>query len=283
MLIETIWGAFAMDAILDELQEHAAGLNAGRWDYIFSLIKAFRERPDMVLPDRAQVTMAVPFMRAYTQLLVQTCHRRGAHAIGGMSAFIPNRRQPEVTERALAKVREDKEREAGDGFDGTWVAHPDLVPVATQVFDRAFGDRVDQKQRLREDVSVSAAQLTDVAIEGGRITEAGVRGNVSVGVQYLDNWLRGNGAAGINDLMEDVATAEISRSQLWQWRTHGVTLDDGRVVDAALLRAVIDEELAALGGPAVGRVGEATALLAGLALSDTFADFLTLPAYPLLD
>ncbi len=283
VLIETIWGAFAMDAILDELREHAAGLNAGRWDYIFSLIKAFRERPDMVLPDRAQVTMAVPFMRAYTQLLVQTCHRRGAHAIGGMSAFIPNRRQPEVTERALAKVREDKEREAGDGFDGTWVAHPDLVPVATEVFDRAFGDRVDQKHRLREDVSVSAGQLVDVGIDGGRITEAGVRGNVSVGVQYLDNWLRGNGAAGINDLMEDVATAEISRSQLWQWRRHGVTLDDGRVVDAALVRGIIDEELAALGGPTVGRVGEATTLLAGLALSDDFADFLTLPAYPLLD
>ncbi len=283
VLIETIWGAFEMDEILGELREHAAGLNAGRWDYIFSLIKAFRERPDMVLPDRAQVTMAVPFMRAYTQLLVRTCHRRGAHAIGGMSAFIPNRRQPEVTERALAKVREDKQREAGDGFDGTWVAHPDLVPVAQAEFDAAFGDRVDQKHRLREDVTVTAAQLVDVAIPGGRMTEAGLRGNVSVGVQYLDNWLRGNGAAGINDLMEDVATAEISRSQLWQWRTHGVTLEDGRVVDAALIRSVMEEELAALGGPAVGRQGEASALLAGLALSDDFTDFLTLPAYPLLD
>jgi malate synthase len=222
-------------------------------------------------------------MRAYTQLLVQTCHRRGAHAIGGMSAFIPNRRQPEVTERALAKVREDKEREAGDGFDGTWVAHPDLVPVAREVFDAALGDRVDQRHRLREDVSVTPDQLLNVGIDGGRVTEAGVRGNVSVGVQYLDNWLRGNGAAGINDLMEDVATAEISRSQLWQWRTHGVTLEDGRVVDAALLREIMDEELVALGGPMVGRVGEATALLAGLALSDDFSDFLTLPAYPLLD
>ncbi len=283
VLIETIWGAFEMDEILGELREHAAGLNAGRWDYIFSLIKAFRERPDMVLPDRAQVTMAVPFMRAYTQLLVRTCHRRGAHAIGGMSAFIPNRRQPEVTERALAKVREDKQREAGDGFDGTWVAHPDLVSVAQAEFDAAFGDRVDQKHRLREDVSVEAAQLLDVAIPGGRMTEAGLRGNVSVGVQYLDNWLRGNGAAAINDLMEDVATAEISRSQLWQWRTHGVTLEDGRVVDDALLRGVLGEELAALGGARVGRQGEAAALLAGLALSDDFSDFLTLPAYPLLD
>jgi len=283
VLIETIWAAFEMDEILGELREHAAGLNAGRWDYIFSLIKAFRERPDMVLPDRAQVTMAVPFMRAYTQLLVRTCHRRGAHAIGGMSAFIPNRRQPEVTERALAKVREDKQREAGDGFDGTWVAHPDLVGVAQAEFDAAFGDRVDQKHRLREDVSVTAAQLVDVAIPGGRMTEAGLRGNVSVGVQYLDNWLRGNGAAGINDLMEDVATAEISRSQLWQWRTHGVTLEDGRTVDAALIRSVMAEELAALGGPGVGRQGEASALLAGLALSEDFTDFLTLPAYPLLD
>jgi malate synthase len=283
VLIETIWAAFEMDEILHELREHAAGLNAGRWDYIFSLIKAFRERPDMVLPDRGQVTMAVPFMRAYTQLLVRTCHARGAHAIGGMSAFIPNRRQPEVTERALAKVREDKEREAGDGFDGTWVAHPDLVPVATEVFDRAFGDRVDQKDRLREDVTVTADQLADVAIDGGRVTEAGVRANVSVGLQYLDNWLRGNGAAAINDLMEDVATAEISRSQLWQWRRHGVTLDDGRTVDDELLRAVLAEELGALGGPSSGRLVEAAGLLDGLVLDDAFADFLTIPAYPLLD
>lgn len=283
VLIETIWAAFEMDEILYELREHAAGLNAGRWDYIFSLIKAFRERPDMVLPDRAQVTMAVPFMRAYTQLLVRTCHARGAHAIGGMSAFIPNRREPEVTERALAKVREDKEREAGDGFDGTWVAHPDLVPVAREVFDRAFGDRVDQKQRLREDLMIAPRQLVDVAIEGGRITEAGVRANVNVGLQYLDNWLRGNGAAAINDLMEDVATAEISRSQLWQWRRHRVALDDGRHVDDALLRAVLADELTALGGPSTGRLGDAADLLAGLVLDDAFADFLTLPAYLRLD
>jgi malate synthase len=237
----------------------------------------------MVLPDRAQVTMAVPFMRAYTQLLVRTCHARGAHAIGGMSAFIPNRRQPEVTERALARVREDKEREAGDGFDGTWVAHPDLVPVAMEVFDRAFGDRVDQKDRLREDVSVRPGQLVDVAIAGGVITDAGVRANVNVGLQYLDNWLRGNGAAAINDLMEDVATAEISRSQLWQWRRHGVVLDDGRRVDDALLRRVIEDELTGLGGPGTGRLGEAATLLEGLVLSDEFVDFLTYPAYPSLD
>jgi malate synthase len=283
VLIETIWAAFEMDEILYQLRDHAAGLNAGRWDYIFSLIKAFRERPDMILPDRAQVTMAVPFMRAYTQLLVRTCHARAAHAIGGMSAFIPNRREPEVTERALARVREDKEREAGDGFDGTWVAHPDLVPVATEVFDRAFGARLDQKDRLREDVAVNAAQLVDVAIEGGRITEAGVRANVNVGLRYLDSWLRGNGAAAINDLMEDVATAEISRSQLWQWRRHGVVLDDGRSVDDELVRTVIAEELGALGGPSEGRLGEASAALAGLVLADGFTDFLTLATYPLLD
>jgi malate synthase len=283
VLIETIWAAFEMDEILHELREHAAGLNAGRWDYIFSIIKAFRERPDMVLPDRASVTMAVPFMRAYTQLLVRTCHRRGAPAIGGMSAFIPDRRRPEVTERALAKVREDKEREAGDGFDGTWVAHPDLVPVATEVFDGAFGDRVDQKHRLREDVSVTAGQLVDVAIEGGRITEAGLRANVNVGLQYLDNWLRGNGAAAINDLMEDVATAEISRSQLWQWRRHRVALDDGRIVDHELLRGVLDDELGSLGGPTARRLGAAADLLRDLVLTDDFSDFLTLPAYPSLD
>ncbi|MET0773120.1 MAG: malate synthase A [Candidatus Limnocylindrales bacterium] len=283
VLIETIWAAFEMDEILHELRDHAAGLNAGRWDYIFSIIKAFRERPDMVLPDRAQVTMAVPFMRAYTQLLVRTCHARGAHAIGGMSAFIPNRRQPEVTERALARVREDKEREAGDGFDGTWVAHPDLVPVAMEVFDRAFGDRLDQKQRLREDVSVTAAQLLDVAIEGGQVTDPGVHANINVGLQYLDHWLRGDGAAAINDLMEDVATAEISRSQLWQWRRHGVTLVDGRKVDSDLLRGILDEELAELGGPETGRLAEADELLDALIRGDDFSDFLTFPAYPLLD
>ncbi len=283
VLIETIWAAFEMDEILSELREHAAGLNAGRWDYIFSIIKAFRERPDMVLPDRGQVTMAVPFMRAYTQLLVRTCHRRGAHAIGGMSAFIPNRRQPEVTERALTKVREDKEREAGDGFDGTWVAHPDLVPVAREVFDRAFGARLDQKQRLREDVAVTAAQLVDVHIEGGRVTADGLRANVDVGLRYLDAWLRGHGAAAIHDLMEDVATAEIARSQLWQWRRHGVVLDDGGTIDGPMLEAGIVAELEALGGRGAGRSGDAADLLRRLVLDDAFTDFLTLPAYPLLD
>ncbi|CAN5568700.1 malate synthase A [soil metagenome] len=283
VLVETIWAAFEMEEILHELREHAAGLNAGRWDYIFSLIKSFRERPDMVLPDRAQVTMAVPFMRAYTQALVRACHRHGAHAIGGMSAFIPNRREPEVTATALEKVREDKEREAGDGFDGTWVAHPDLVPVALEVFDRHLGKRPHQKERQREDAVASAAQLLDPSVPGGAVTEAGLRMNISVALQYLDNWLRGNGAAAINNLMEDVATADISRSQLWQWRANAAPLDDGRRVDADLLARLSDEELERLGGPSAGRLGIAAELLEDLVMADDFADFLTLRAYDRLE
>jgi malate synthase len=279
VLVETIYAAFKMEEILHELREHAAGLNAGRWDYIFSMIKAFRERGEMVLPDRAQVTMAVPFMRAYTQALVRACHRRGAHAIGGMSAFIPNRREPDVTATALDRVREDKEREAGDGFDGTWVAHPDLVPIAREVFDRHLNGRPNQKDRQREDALASAAQLLDPEVPGGKITEAGVRMNISVALQYLDNWLRGNGAAAINNLMEDVATAEISRSQLWQWRVNGSMLDDGRIVDGPLLRRLRKEELMKLGGPDVGRLETAAELLDDLVLSDDFAEFLTLRAY----
>jgi malate synthase len=264
VLVETIWAAFEMDEILYELREHAAGLNAGRWDYIFSLIKTFADRPDMVLPDRAQVTMAVPFMRAYTQLLVRTCHRRGAHAIGGMSAFIPNRREPEVTENALAKVREDKEREAGDGFDGTWVAHPDLVPVAMEIFDRTLGDRPYQKERLREDVAVRPEDLLDFNVPGGQITEAGLATNVSVGVRYLDSWLAGVGAAAIDNLMEDAATAEISRSQVWQWVRAGRFTPDRVRREIDLMRAE---------HPAAAEVFEQ------VALSDDFVEFLTLPAY----
>ena len=219
VLIETITAAFEMDEILYELREHAAGLNAGRWDYLFSAIKRLRSSPDLASPDRSQLTMTVPFMRAYTELLVQTCHKRGAHAIGGMAAFIPNRRDPEVTETALAKVREDKERESRDGFDGTWVAHPDLVPVATEVFDAVLGSAPNQKDRLREDVSVTAAELLDLTVGGGSVTEAGVRANIRVALAYLDAWLGGTGAAAIDNLMEDAATAEIARSQLWLWRT----------------------------------------------------------------
>ncbi|MEA2632577.1 MAG: malate synthase [Chloroflexota bacterium] len=283
VLIETILAAFEMDEILYELREHAAGLNAGRWDYLFSGIKKFRSWPELAVPDRAQLTMTVPSMRAYTELLVQTCHRRGAHAIGGMAAFIPNRRDPAVTEIALAKVRDDKERESGDGFDGTWVAHPDLVAIATEVFDGALGTAPNQKGRLRDEVSVTADQLLDLRVPGGAVTEAGIRANVRVALAYLDSWLRGVGAAAIDNLMEDAATAEISRSLLWHWRTRGVELADGRRFDGALYASIRDEELARLGGAGEGRLSEAAGLLDRLVLDDDFAEFLTLRAYSMLE
>ena len=270
VLIETILAAFEMEEILYELREHSAGLNAGRWDYIFSAIKKFRDRDDFVLPDRAQVTMAVPFMRAYTELLVRSCHTRGAHAIGGMAAFIPSRRDAEVNEVALTKVREDKVRESGDGFDGTWVAHPDLVPVAKEVFDAALGERRNQLDRLREDVSTVAADLLDIAATPGDITEEGVRANVSVGIRYIASWLSGVGAAAIDNLMEDAATAEISRSQVWQWVRHD------RVSKADVER-VVAEVVAEL--PSERVVEEARALFEEVALGDDFPEFLTLPAY----
>jgi len=277
MLIETIHAAYQMDEFLYELRDHAAGLNAGRWDYIFSCIKS-QQQTATVFPDRAQITMTVPFMAAYTELLVRTCHQRGAHAIGGMAAFIPNRKDPEVTTRALAKVRADKSREAGQGFDGSWVAHPDLVPVAMEEFDRVLGARPHQKERLREDVAVTAAQLCDFAVPGGTITEAGVRENISVGLQYLVAWLNGNGAAAINNLMEDVATAEISRAQLWQWLHKGARLVDGRAVDTALYARLRDEEIARLGADRP-RLGEARELMDRFVQAKTCANFLTLSAY----
>jgi malate synthase len=278
ILIETILAAFEMEEILYELRDHAAGLNAGRWDYIFSLIKKLRSRPEMILPDRAQVTMAVPFMRAYQQLLVATCHRRGAHAIGGMSAFIPNRREADVTERALAAVRDDKRREAGDGSDGTWVAHPDLVPVAGEVFDLALGKQPNQKDRSPH-AAPTAGDLLDVRIAGGAVTDAGVRTNVSVALQYLASWLAGNGAAAINNLMEDAATAEISRSQLWQWRVHAIALDDGSPMTAERYTTIRDDELSRLQPAAPDlRWADASALLDELVLADDFVDFLTIPA-----
>ncbi len=283
VLIETILAAFEMDEILYELREHAAGLNAGRWDYLFSGIKKLRAWPALAVPDRAQLTMTVPFMRAYTDLLVRTCHRRGAHAIGGMAAFIPNRRDPDVTAVALARVREDKERESRDGFDGTWVAHPDLVPVAMEVFDGVLGAAPNQKRRLRGDVSVSAADLLDLTVPGGAVTETGVRADVRVALAYLDSWLRGIGAAAIDNLMEDAATAEIARSQLWHWRTRGVALADGRPFDASLYAAIRDEELARLGGAGEGRLADAVGLLDRLVLDPEFAEFLTLRAYSMLD
>jgi malate synthase len=282
VLIETILAAFEMDEILYELRDHAAGLNAGRWDYLFSCIKKFRTRPDLALPDRAQLTMTTPFMRAYTELLVKTCHRRGAHAIGGMAAFIPSRRDPAVNEVAMSRVGDDKRRESGDGFDGTWLAHPDLVPLATEIFDGVLGDRPNQKDRQRPDVSVAARDLLDFRVEGGKVTEAGVRLNISVALQYVDAWLGGNGAAAINNLMEDAATAEISRSQLWQWRVTGTTLDDGAAFDGARYRSIRDEEVAKLGAGAYGHLAQAAQLLDGLVLDDAFPEFLTLRAYPLL-
>ncbi len=281
VLIETILAAFEMDEILYELRDHAAGLNAGRWDYIFSMIKTFRSDPGFVLPDRSQVGMTVPFMRSYTELQVATCHRRGAHAIGGMAAFIPNRRKPEVTETALAKVTEDKRREAAQGCDGTWVAHPDLVPVARAQFDAVLGDRPNQLDRQRPDVEVTAADLLDTTIEGGRVTETGLRANVSVGIRYLSSWLSGQGAAGIDDLMEDVATAEISRSQIWQWVHHGVRLDDGRTITPDLVRTIADEEMADLADDPT--IGSARSVFEDVALQDEFCEFLTLPAYELID
>jgi malate synthase len=281
VLIETILAAFEMDEILYELRTHAAGLNAGRWDYIFSMIKTFRDDPGFVLPDRSQVTMTVPFMRSYTDLQVATCHRRGAHAIGGMSAFIPNRRNPEVTDLALSKVTEDKRREAAQGYDGTWVAHPDLVPVAKAQFDAVLGDRPNQLDRLRPEVSVDAVDLLDTTVDGGQVTEAGLRSNVSVGIRYLASWLGGQGAAGIDDLMEDVATAEISRSQIWQWVHHGVTLDDGRRITETLVRSIADDETAAMDDTPT--VANARKVFEGVALGDDFVEFLTLPAYELID
>jgi malate synthase len=283
VLVETLPAAFEMEEILYELRDHAAGLNAGRWDYIFSAIKTFRERDDLILPDRAQVTMAVPFMRAYTQLLVKTCHKRGAHAIGGMAAFIPSRRDPEANETAFARVREDKEREAGDGFDGTWVAHPGLVPVAMEIFDRVLGGRPHQKERQRDDVQVEAAHLTDFTVPDGAVTEAGVRLNVSVALQYLNAWLLGTGAAAINNLMEDAATAEISRAQLWQWLRNGATTEDGSPLTQERFLQIREEELIRLGGAANQRFGDAATILDELVLAEEFAPFLTIPAYAYLD
>ncbi|UUZ59858.1 malate synthase A [Nocardioides sp. B-3] len=282
VLIETIPAAFEMDEILYELREHASGLNAGRWDYLFSIIKYFRDSgPDFVLPDRSAVTMTAPFMRAYAQLLVQTCHRRGAHAIGGMAAFIPSRKDEDVNAKAFAKVREDKEREAGDGFDGSWVAHPDLVPICREVFDGVLGDRPNQVDRIH-DVTVTAADLLDLKATPCRVTREGLHSNVEVALLYLEAWLRGLGAVGIHNLMEDAATAEISRSQIWQWVHNESTLEDGTVITSTLVREVLDREQARILAAANGtehRFADARTLFEEVALADDFIDFLTLPAY----
>ncbi len=290
VLIETLPAAFEMDEILYELREHSAGLNAGRWDYIFSSIKCFPDRPEMVLPDRVDVTMTVPFMRAYTELLAATCHKRGAHAMGGMSALIPSRKgDQDANEKALDGVRKDKEREVSQGYDGTWVAHPDLVPVAREVFEQGLDGAANQLERRRDDVHVSARELLDLAATPGAITEKGLRTDVSVGFQYISFWLTGRGAAAINSMMEDAATAEISRTQIWQWVHHGVKLDDGRTVTAELVTEVLDEETAKIREQVgdeiwqAGRPDETRKLFERVALSPDLIEFLTIPAYRYLD
>ena len=286
VLIETLPAAFEMDEILYELREHSSGLNCGRWDYIFSYIKTFRADPTRVLPDRGEVGMTQPFMRAYTQLLIKTCHRRGAHAMGGMAAQIPRKDDVAANDAALAKVFEDKRREANDGHDGTWVAHPGLIATARRAFAEVTS-APNQLDRLREDVSVTAEQL--IAPPSGRRTEQGLRLNVRVGIQYLEAWLGGNGCVPLYYLMEDAATAEISRTQVWQWRKHGAALEDGRIIDAALIRQVVAEEMQTIRAEVgdarfeSGRFELARELFSQLVLADTLADFLTLGAYAQLD
>jgi malate synthase len=291
VLIETIPAAFEMDEILYELRDHSAGLNAGRWDYIFSTIKRFRGRPEFVTPDRKKVTMTVPFMRAYTELLVKTCHKRDAHAMGGMAAQIPSRTDEEANEKALAALREDKQREASNGFDGTWVAHPDAVAAALEEFNKFLGDRPNQVERQRDDVNVTAEQLLDVPATPGDITEEGLRSNVNVGIQYISSWLRGNGAAGIYGMMEDAATSEISRGQVWQWVRHGAELDDGRKVTPELVRELEADELRKIREEIgddewferEGRPDLSREIFEEVALADDFPEFLTLPAYERLE
>jgi malate synthase len=289
VLIETVPAAFEMEEILYELRDHAAGLNAGRWDYLFSVIKCFREQPEFVLPDRNAVTMTVPFMHAYTEQVVAVCHRRGAHAMGGMSAVIPSRTDEEANQRALEAVSSDKRREAEQGYDGTWVAHPDSVEVAMKEFDKVLGDRPNQLDKLRDDVAVTNKDLLAVGETPGDSTVEGLANDVNVGIQYVSSWLRGNGAAGIYGLMEDAATAEIARGQVWQWIRHSVTLDNGQAVTPELVRQTCVEQLARIreeigddewfereGRPELSRE-----LFEAVALSgdDSFEEFLTLPAY----
>ncbi|MFJ3145367.1 malate synthase A [Streptomyces halstedii] len=286
VLIETITAAYEMEEILYELRDHASGLNAGRWDYLFSIVKNFRDGGSkFVLPDRNLVTMTAPFMRAYTELLVRTCHKRGAHAIGGMAAFIPSRRDAEVNKVAFEKVKADKDREANDGFDGSWVAHPDLVPIAMASFDAVLGDKPNQKDRLREDVSVAAGDLIAVDTLDAKPSYDGLRNAVAVGIRYIEAWLRGMGAVAIFNLMEDAATAEISRSQIWQWINADVVFENGEHATAELARTVAAEELATIRAEigeeafAAGKWQQAHDLLLQVSLDEDYADFLTLPAY----
>jgi malate synthase len=290
VLIETVLAAFEMEEILFELKDHIVALNAGRWDYIFSVIKKFRNQPGFLLPDRAQITMTVPFMRAYTELLVKTCHKRGAHAIGGMAAFIPSRRDPEINRVAISNVRQDKQRESQDGFDGTWVAHPDLVAIAREEFDKVLGDKLHQKEKLREDVKAEASDLLNFVVPDGKITEAGLRTNINVAIQYIDSWLRGTGAAGIYNLMEDAATAEISRAQLWQWiHNPDAQLDDGRNITKDLFQVLLPEELGKIRDMykeadfTSDKLDQAADILSQLVTDEGFPEFLTMIAYKYLD
>ena len=280
VLIETITASFEMEEILYELRDHASGLNAGRWDYIFSMIKNFRTRgPRFVLPDRVQVTMTAPFMRAYTEQLVRACHKRGAMAIGGMAAAVPNRKDEAANAIAFEKVRADKTREAGDGFDGSWVAHPDLVPVCREVFDGVLGDRPNQLDRLREDVTPDDRALLDIAATTGTITEKGIRNNIEVGIRYIESWLRGNGAVAIHNLMEDAATAEISRSQIWQWiYSHAIT-DHGEIITREWVEDMLDQEFTKLERFEGDRFADAREIFEEVALDPAFQAFLTVPAY----
>ncbi|WP_271395688.1 malate synthase A [Neomicrococcus lactis] len=280
VLIETITAAFEMEEILYELRDHSAGLNAGRWDYIFSIIKNFRSRgSQFLLPDRSSVTMTAPFMRAYTEQLVRACHRRGASAIGGMAAFIPNRRDEDVNNTALEKVRGDKTREANDGFDGSWVAHPDLVPVAMEVFNATLGEKPNQIDRLREDVQPDDAALIDLSGTEGSITEAGLRLNIEVAIRYIESWLRGNGAVAIHNLMEDAATAEISRSQVWQWIHQAAKTEDGTPITRTRVENLLTEEFSKLPRFDGDRFEDARDIFEASALREDFPTFLTIPAY----
>ncbi|TRX48568.1 malate synthase A [Fulvivirga sp. M361] len=290
VLIETILAAFEMEEIIYELREHMAGLNAGRWDYIFSIVKKFRNHPQYTLPDRAEVTMTVPFMRSYAQLLAKTCHKRGAHAMGGMSAFIPSRSDEEVNRTAFEKVKADKKLEASTGYDGTWVAHPDLVPVAMEEFNEFIGTGKHQKEQLLDDVQIQGEDLINFSIEGAKITEAGLRMNINVGILYIESWLMGVGAAALYNLMEDAATAEISRAQVWQWlHNPSIKLEDGRAIDEALCDNVQKEELAKIKDMVgqeryeKGRFREAAAIFDHLVKTEEFVDFLTLKAYDAID
>ncbi|KAI9010716.1 malate synthase A [Hyaloraphidium curvatum] len=285
VLLETFPAAFEMDEILYSMRDHSPSLNAGRWDYLFSAIKTFKHRKEFLLPDRNSVTMVVPFMKAYTELLVKTCHKRGAHAMGGMAAFIPSRRDQELNKVAMARIHADKKREAEAGYDGTWVAHPDLVPIAMEEFNKVLGTKDHQIDRQRDDVHVTAEELLDFSSAGTSYTEAGLRNSINVTIQYLSSWLRGNGAAAIFNLMEDVATAEISRSQVWHWIRHGVVLENGKTVTAEYVKELREEELASIRKHvgeefwAKSRVEDALAIFDKICLAPEFVDFLTIPAY----